>query len=104
MLVIQNIINFFIPSGSGQATAIMPIMVPLADLTEVNRQVAVLAYQFGDGFSNLIWPTASCAILCGIAKVPLGKWYRFFTPLFGIFFILEAIFIFIAVQINYGPF
>lgn len=104
MLVIQNIINFFIPSGSGQATAIMPIMVPLADLTEVNRQIAVLAYQFGDGFSNLLWPTATCAILCGIAKVPLGKWYKFFLPLFGILFLLQIIFIFIAVQINYGPF
>ena len=54
MLVVQNILNFFIPSGSGLAAAIMPIMVPLADLTDVNRQIAVLAYQFGDGYSNLI--------------------------------------------------
>lgn len=102
MLVAQNIINFFIPSGSGQAAAIMPIMVPLADLTGVNRQIAVLAYQFGDGYSNLLWPTATCVIMCGIAKIPLGKWYRFFLPLFAIMFVLELGFIFIATMINYA--
>lgn len=102
MLVVQNILNFFIPSGSGQAAAIMPIMIPLADLSEVNRQIAVLAYQFGDGFSNLLWPTASCTIMCGIAKIPMGKWYRFFLPIFAVFFVLQMIFIFIAVQINYS--
>ena len=102
MLVAQNIINFFIPSGSGQAAAIMPIMVPLADLTGVNRQIAVLAYQFGDGYSNLLWPTAACTVMCGIAKVPLGKWYRFFLPLFGIMFVLQMFFIFVATLINYS--
>lgn len=104
MLVVQNILNFFIPSGSGQAAAIMPIMIPLADLAEVNRQVAVLAYQFGDGFSNLLWPTGACAILCGIAKIPMGKWYKFFLPLFGILFLLQSVFMVIATGIGYGPF
>ncbi len=102
MLVVQNLLNFFIPSGSGQAAAIMPIMTPLADLTGVNRQIAVLAYQFGDGYSNLIWPTAACAIMCGIAKIPMGKWYRFFLPLFGIMFILESFFVIFATVINYS--
>ena len=102
MLVVQNILNFFIPSGSGLAAAIMPIMVPLADLTDVNRQIAVLAYQFGDGYSNLIWPTAAAAIMCGIAKIPLGKWYRYFLPLFGIMFILQSFFIIFATVINYS--
>ena len=101
MLIVQNIINFFIPSGSGQATAIMPIMIPLADLSEVNRQIAVLAYQFGDGFSNLLWPTASCTIMCGIAKIPLGKWYKFFLPIFAILFVLQSAFMVIAVMIGY---
>lgn len=104
MLFAQNILNFFIPSGTGQAMAIMPIMTPLADLTGLNRQIAVLAFQFGDGFSNLIIPNGVCAIMCGIAKVPLNKWYRFFLKLFGIMMILEIIFIVIAVAINYGPF
>ena len=102
MLIVQNILNFFIPSGSGQAAAIMPIMIPLADLSDLNRQIAVLAYQFGDGFSNLLWPTASCTIMCGIAKIPMGKWYKFFLPIFAIFFVLQVIFIVIAVAMNYS--
>lgn len=102
MLIVQNILNFFIPSGSGQAAAIMPIMIPLADLSELNRQIAVLAYQFGDGFSNLLWPTASCTIMCGIAKIPMGKWYKFFLPIFAVFFVLQIIFIVIAVAMNYS--
>ena len=102
MLIVQNILNFFIPSGSGQAAAIMPIMIPLADLSDLNRQIAVLAYQFGDGFSNLLWPTASCTIMCGIAKIPMGKWYKFFLPIFAIFFLLQVIFIVIAVAMNYS--
>ena len=102
MLIVQNILNFFIPSGSGQAAAIMPIMIPLADLSDLNRQIAVLAYQFGDGFSNLLWPTASCTIMCGIAKIPMGKWYKFFLPIFAVFFALQIIFIVIAVAMNYS--
>ena len=101
MLVAQNIVNFFIPSGSGQATAIMPIMIPLADLTGVSRQIAVLAYQFGDGFSNLLWPSGPIAILCSIAKIPLGRWYKFFIPVFAILFAMQLGFIFIAVAIGF---
>lgn len=104
MLVFQNIMNFFIKSGSGQATAVMPIMVPLADLVGINRQIAVLAFQFGDGYSNLLWPTCAIVIMVSIARIPINKWYRFFLPLFGIMFALQAAFIALAVAINYGPF
>ena len=101
MLIAQNIINFFIPSGSGQATAIMPIMVPLGDLAGVSRQVTVLAYQFGDGYSNMLWPTCSVATMCGIGKIPLEKWYKFFIPVYAICFLVQVILIVIAVMINY---
>ena len=101
LLIFQNFLNFFIPSGSGQATAIMPIIVPLADLTGLSRQVAVLAYQFGDGYSNMLWPTASCAIAMGIAKIPLGKWYKFFLPVFGILFVMQSFFVILATFIHY---
>lgn len=101
MLIVQNLINFFIPSGSGQAAAIMPIMTPLADVAGVSRQVAVLAYQFGDGFSNMIWPTASCAIVCGIAHIPLDRWWRFILPIFGVMFVLQCAFIVLATGIGY---
>lgn len=103
MLVFQNLLNFFIPSGSGQAATSMPIMVPLADLIGMNRQVACLAFQFGDGFSNLFWPTQA-AVDCAVAGIALDRWYKFFAPLFGILLVLQAIFMAIAVAINYGPF
>lgn len=104
MLIFQNIMNLFIPSGSGQAAAVMPIMIPLADLVGINRQVAVLAYQFGDGYSNLFWPTCGIVVMASIARVPLNKWYKFFMPLFGIMLVLQVVFIAIAMAINYGPF
>lgn len=101
MLLLQNIMNLFIPSGSGQAAAVMPLMTPLADLTGLSRQVAVLAYQFGDGYSNLFWPTGGIVVMASIAKVPLNKWYKFFAPLFGMMLLLQVIFIFVAVMIGY---
>lgn len=100
MLVIQNILNFFIPSGPGQAAVSMPIMSSLADATGLSRQLAVLAFQFGDGFSNIFWPTMVC-MMCGIIQVPIRKWYKFVTPLFGIMFIAQVVLICVAYAIGY---
>lgn len=105
MLYMQSAINFFIPSGSGQALITMPIMVPLADLGDVNRQVAALASQLGDGFSNFIYPTNGTllAILMA-AGIPYSKWFKFFLPLFLILMVLSSLAVSIAVMINLGPF
>jgi uncharacterized ion transporter superfamily protein YfcC len=104
MLAFQTVLNFLIPSGSGQAAVSMPIMTPIADLIGMNRQIACLIYQFGDGFSNMLWPTGFLLIGCAIAKVPLNKYYRWFLPFFGISVVVQIIFIFIAINMNYGPF
>ena len=104
MLIFQTLMNFLIPSGSGQAATTMPIMSPLADLLGVNRQIAVLAFQFGDGFSNLLWPTSFILIGCILAKVPLNRWFRWFLPLFGLLFVAQVLFLWGAIMINYGPF
>lgn len=101
MLITQNLLNFFIPSGSGQAMTSMPIMVPIADMVGLPRQVAVLAYQFGDGFSNMIWPT-SVATWCGMMRLPMDKWYKFVLPLGGILFAVQTVFIMIATAINFS--
>ena len=101
MLIFQTLLNFLIPSGSGQAAVSMPIMTPIADLIGMNRQIAVLAFQFGDGFSNLLWPTGFAVIGCAMAKIPLGKYYKWFMPFFAVSFVLQCIFIFGAVAINY---
>jgi uncharacterized ion transporter superfamily protein YfcC len=77
MYAFQSGLNFFIPSGSGQAALTMPIMTPLADLLGINRETAILAFQFGDGFTNMIIPTS--VILVGVvsaAGFSYGTWFR----------------------------
>lgn len=82
MLAIQSVINLFIPSGSGQAYVTMPLMAPIADLVGVSRQVAVLAFQFGDGFANIIVPTNAVLMgTLGLAGIPYDRWFRFAAPL-----------------------
>lgn len=102
MLVLQTILNFFIPSGSGQAFATMPIMAPLADVVGVSRQVAVLAFQFGDGFSNMILPTniVLMAIL-GMGGIPYDRWVRFCAPLMLKLLAAAALALVVAVMIGY---
>lgn len=100
MLFVQNIINFFIPSGGGQALVTMPILAPVGEMLGLSRQLTVLAYQFGDGYSNIFWPTNVFA-MCGIMRMPIDRWYRFVTPLFGMMFITQIILIIIAVLIGY---
>ncbi len=105
LLIMQSIINFLIPSGSGQAAITIPIIVPLADMGGVTRQVACLASQFGDGFSNFMYPTngALIAILM-VAGIPYSKWFKFFAPLFAIIMITSMILVSVGVMIKLGPF
>ncbi|XUU59693.1 putative basic amino acid antiporter YfcC [Erythrobacter sp. HA6-11] len=78
MYLVQSGFNFFVTSGSGQASITMPIMAPLADLTGVTRQTAVLAFQLGDGLTNLIVPTSAVLMAClAAAKVSYGQWLAF---------------------------
>ena len=78
MYIFQSVFNFFVVSGSGQAALTMPIMAPLSDLVGVPRQVAVLAFQLGDGFTNLIVPTSGILMaILGIAKLEWGIWAKF---------------------------
>ncbi|MED5421679.1 MAG: TIGR00366 family protein [Pseudomonadota bacterium] len=101
MLVVQTICNFFIPSGSGQAFVTMPIMSPLATLTGVPQQTAVLAYQFGDGFTNMVVPTSALVVgALALGKIPYGAWVRFVMPLLLKLFALAAIFLVISVHIG----
>ncbi|ATC94446.1 YfcC family protein [Pseudoalteromonas tunicata] len=103
MLVIQTLLNTFIPSGSGQAYVTMPLMAPLGDLVGVPRQVAVLAYQFGDGFSNMIIPTNAVLMgILGMAGVPYGHWFRFCLPLLLKLMLASALVLVLAVMFGYG--
>ncbi|CUP19382.1 TIGR00366 family protein [[Clostridium] symbiosum] len=99
MFLVQTGINFFIPSGSGQAVTSMPIMAPLADLIGISRQSAVLAFQFGDGLSNIIWPTSMTPIICGIAGVKIEKWWKWFVPVFIVLVLTQSILMAVSVVI-----
>ncbi|MEM6704893.1 MAG: TIGR00366 family protein [Acidobacteriota bacterium] len=102
MLLVQSVCNFLIPSGSGQAYVTMPIMAPLADLVGVERQVAVLAYQFGDGFTNMIVPTNAVIMgLLAYARIPYQRWFRFMVPLLLKVYLAAAVALVVAVLIGY---
>lgn len=102
MLIVQTICNFFIPSGSGQAFVTMPIMSPLATLTDVPQQTAVLAYQFGDGFTNMIVPTSALVMgALALGKVPYSAWFRFVGPLLLKMFALAAVLLVLSMHV--GP-
>ena len=101
MLGVQAICNFFIPSGSGQAFVTMPIMSPLATLTDVPQQTAVLAYQFGDGFTNMIVPTSALVMgALALGRVPYVAWFRFVGPLLLKIFALAAVFLVLSMHIG----
>ncbi len=102
MLFIQSILNLFIPSGSGQAFVTMPLMAPIGDLVGVSRQVSVLAFQFGDGFMNMIVPTNPVLMgIIGLAGIPYDRWFRFIFPLIVKLFVVGAIALMLAVWIGY---
>lgn len=79
---VQVALSYIVPSGSGQAALALPILIPLADMVGVTRQTSVLAYQFGDGFSNILTPTQGYFMAAlALAKIPFATWARFVFPL-----------------------
>ncbi len=104
MFIANTVFNFFVPSGSGQAAIIMPIQTPLADMIGVTRQVAVQSFQFGDGFSNSIFPTSGPLMASlAVAGVPWIKWAKWLLPLFLIWSVIAMSVLAIGVWINWGP-
>lgn len=97
MYIFQCLLNFLVPSGSGQAAVSMPIMAPLADLVGVSRQTACIAFQLGDGISNIFTPTSGYFMAgLALAKVPWSKWAKWFLPILGLQYLLGAIFVIAA--------
>ncbi len=105
MFVANLIINVFIPSGSGQAAAVMPLMTPVADLIGMTRQSVVLAFNFGDGLGNYILPMSS-ALMANLmaAGVPYDKWMKFMGRVFASWIVISCVGMVIAQVIHYGPF
>lgn len=105
MYVFQCLLNFLVPSGSGQAAVSIPIMAPLGDLVGVTRQTACIAFQLGDAISNIFTPTSGFFMAgLALAKIPWTKWVKWILPLIGMQYALGAVFVAIAHLIGLGPF
>lgn len=103
MLIAIGLINMIIPSGSGKALIVMPIVLPIAQIVNIEPQVAILAYQFGDSITNLFTPLLGVLLLAlGFGRVPFARWQRFVLPLVLINFIIACIFLAIAMAIGYS--
>lgn len=103
MYIVDVLISFIIVSGSGEAAAVMPIMVPLADLLGLSRQTAVLAFNFGDGFSNYILPHSTALMgVTGAVNIPYDRWMRFMWKMFLIWTAAGCVMMVIAQLVGYG--
>lgn len=95
--------NFFIGSASAKAFLLMPILAPLADLAGLSRQIAVQAFVFGDGFSNMLYPTnAVLLISLGLAGMPYAAWLKRTWVLQLATLFLSLALLFVAVAIGYA--
>ena len=89
MYIVQNLINLVMPSGSAKAALTMPMMSQFSDLIGVSRQATVVAFQLGDGFTNMITPTSGVLLgVLSVAKIPYEKWFRWVLPLILILLVL----------------
>lgn len=101
---LMSIVNFFIPSGSGQAAVVVPLLAPVADALSIPRQAIILAYQYGDGLTNTIIPTAGATMaMISLAEIPYGRWVAFAAKLVAIQLVVGMIAVTIAIIINLGP-
>jgi len=101
MYGIQTLINIVIPSGSAKAAITMPIMAPFSDLIHISRQATVMAFQFGDGFTNMITPTSGVLIATlGVARIPWEKWVRFIWRFILVLIVIGALLLIPTVTMN----
>jgi len=102
IVILVSFINGLIPSGSGKGALLAPIIVPIAMELGLTSQTAVLAYQFGDGITNMFWFSyGTLMIFLNYAKVPVQKWYKFFLPLMAIYFLFAFVSMGVAIAIGF---
>ena len=105
VFLLTLILNFFISSASAKAFLIMPILVPLADLLNLTRQTVILAFDLGDGFSNIIFPTnALLLIALGFTSVSYTRWIKWTWKIQLAIFALSMAFLAFSIKIGFGPF
>ena len=105
MYLVVLVLNFFIGSASAKAVLVMPVLAPLADLSHLTRQTAVLAFAFGDGYSNVFFPTNAVLLIgLGLAGIGYGKWFKFTWALQLITLVLTGGLLLLATAIGLGPY
>ncbi len=105
MTGVQSLMNFLIPSGSGQALATLPVLLPVGEVLGLTRQTTILAYQIGDGVTNLVNPALGGLVaMLSLCRAPFDRWLRFIFPLFLIVTGMSVIAVLISVAVGYGPF
>jgi uncharacterized ion transporter superfamily protein YfcC len=105
LYLMQNLLNFIVPSGSGQAAVSLPILAPVGDLLGITRQTNVLAYQLGNGFTNVLTPTQGYFMAAlGILKIPWSTWVRWLFPLLLTWLGIGMAAVLAAHAIQLGPF
>ncbi len=103
LFIFVTILNFFVDSGSGKAVMMMPIMSPLGKILGINQQVMVLTYQFGDGFTDYLWP-AGALVPCQLCGLKYNIWVKFAARAMTIQLIAGYVMVLLAQHINLGPF
>jgi uncharacterized ion transporter superfamily protein YfcC len=105
ILLAQTSFNFLVPSGSGQCLITLPILIPLSDLVGLTRQVVVLATHWGDGITNILFPTSGYFMATlAIGRVGFVTWLKFYLPLFGLVLAIAIAGLVLAQSIALGPF
>ena len=105
MYGIQTVLNLFIPSGTAKAALTMPIMAPFSDVIGLSRQATVMAYQFGDGFTNMITPTSAVLMgVLGVARIPYEVWLKWFWKILLVFMLIGLLLLMPTVYMNLNGF
>ena len=105
MYGIQALINFLIPSATAKAAITIPIMAPFADMVGVSRQAMVLAFQFGDGFTNMVTPTSGVLIAAlAMARIPYAKWVKWIWKGVAVLLVLGLLLLLATVWLTIAEF
>ena len=105
MYGIQTALNLFIPSGTAKAALTMPIMAPFSDIIGLSRQATVMAYQFGDGFTNMLTPTSAVLMgVLGVARIPYEVWLKWFWKILIVFMLIGLLLLMPTVYLNLNGF
>ena len=105
MYGVQTVINLFIPSGTAKAALTMPIMAPFSDIIGLSRQATIMAYQFGDGFTNMITPTSAVLMgALGVAKIPYNIWLKWWWKYLLLFMLVGLLLLLPTVYLSLSGF